>query len=117
MYEYNATMVRVIDGDTLEVVIDLGFKVAVRETVRLAGINCPERDTDAGKAATKAVEEWFADQGSRCVIRTAKPEGQTEKFGRYLAQVVSRHGADLVADLIAAGHAVRWTGRGARPTA
>ena len=115
MYEYQATMTRVIDGDTIEVAIDLGFRIAVRETVRLAGINCPEHNTDAGKAATKAVEEWFADQGSRCVIKTRKAEGETEKYGRYLAQVVSRHGADLVADLIAAGHAVRWSGRGARP--
>ena len=116
MYEYHATMTRVIDGDTLEVVIDLGFKVAVRETVRLAGINCPERNTDAGQAAKHAVEEWFANEGSRCVIKTRKAEGETEKYGRYLAAVVSRHGADLVADLIAAGHAVRWTGRGTRPT-
>ena len=115
MYEYQATMTRVIDGDTIEVVIDLGFHVAVREVVRLAGINCPERDTDAGKAATRAVEEWFANEGSRCVIKTRKAEGEQEKYGRYLAAVVSRHGADLVADLVAAGHAVRWTGRGARP--
>jgi len=117
MYEYQATLVRVIDGDTIEVVIDLGFHVAVRQTVRLAGINCPERSTDAGKQATRAVEEWFANQGSRCVINTRKAEGEQEKYGRYLAQVVSRHGADLVADLIAGGHAVRWSGRGTRPAA
>ena len=115
MYHYDATLVRVIDGDTIEVVVDLGFHVAVRQTVRLAGINCAERYSDAGRAATKAVEDWFAHEGSRCVIKTRKAEGDTEKYGRYLAEVVSRHGADLVADLIAGGHAVRWSGRGTRP--
>lgn len=114
MYHYDATLTRVIDGDTIEVVVDLGFHVAVRQTVRLAGVNAPERNTDAGRAATKFVGDWFADQGSRCVIKTRKAD-DTEKYGRYLAEVVSRHGADLVADLIAGGHAVRWSGRGARP--
>jgi micrococcal nuclease len=115
LYQYDATLVRVIDGDTLELVIDVGFRVAVRHVVRLAGINCAERDTDAGRAATRAVEAWFAEEGSRVVVKTRKAEGEQEKFGRYLAEVLSRHGADLVADLIAAGHAVRWSGRGVRP--
>ena len=46
MYEYKAKLVRVIDGDTIDVDIDLGFKVFLqKERVRLFGINTPESRT------------------------------------------------------------------------
>lgn len=42
MYVYRATVNRVIDGDTIEVTVDLGFCASLRQTVRLYGINAPE---------------------------------------------------------------------------
>ena len=45
MYVYNAKLVRVIDGDTIDAVIDLGFDVWVKKRVRLYGINTPETRT------------------------------------------------------------------------
>ena len=107
-----ATLCRVIDGDTVELAIDLGHKIAVRATVRLAGINTAERGTPAGDAAKAATELWFAENGSTVIVETAKGD---DKFGRYLATITTRHGDDLAADLIQAGHAVRWNGRGAKP--
>ena len=45
MYNYNATCVRVIDGDTIDADIDLGFSVKIKKRIRLAGINAPESRT------------------------------------------------------------------------
>lgn len=112
MYEYEADVIRVVDGDTLVLTIDLGLSTARTEVCRLAGINCPEKHTDAGRAARDAVEDWVARHGSKVTVRTVKPK---EKYGRYLAEVMAMSGESLVADLIAGGHALRWTGRGARP--
>ena len=45
MHYYNATLVRVIDGDTVDAMIDLGFDIQVKKRIRLAGINAPESRT------------------------------------------------------------------------
>ena len=44
MYEYKAKLVRVIDGDTIDCIIDLGFDVRLKERIRLKGIDTPESD-------------------------------------------------------------------------
>ena len=49
MYEYNCKIVRVVDGDTVDVVIDLGFNLSKKERVRLAGIDSPESRTRDAK--------------------------------------------------------------------
>ena len=82
MYQYFATLVRVIDGDTLVVSVDLGFKIKHQITCRLRGINCPEMSTDAGKTAKSFVERDIVP-GQGLLIETYK----TEKYGRYLADV------------------------------
>ncbi len=45
MYNYNAKCTRVVDGDTIDATIDLGFGVFVAKRIRLAGINAPESRT------------------------------------------------------------------------
>ena len=45
MYAYNIELIRVIDGDTIDAYIDLGFSVKVKKRIRLAGINTPESRT------------------------------------------------------------------------
>ena len=45
MYRYNAKLIRVVDGDTIDAHIDLGFDVHVKKRIRLAGINAPESRT------------------------------------------------------------------------
>jgi len=51
MYEYNAQLVRVVDGDTVDISVDLGFHISQQIRVRLNGINSPETSTPAGKGA------------------------------------------------------------------
>jgi len=45
VYKYNAKLIRVIDGDTIDALIDLGFNVWVKKRIRLYGINTPESRT------------------------------------------------------------------------
>ena len=58
MYEYNAKLVRVIDGDTVDLDVDLGFHLTIRERFRLEGIDTPEirGGTDETKAAARAAK-------------------------------------------------------------
>ena len=85
LYEYHATILKVVDGDTIDARMDLGLEVSVTTRLRLAGIDAPERNTEAGKMAAL----WLSDRlpvGSVVTIRTQKDK--REKFGRYLAEVV-----------------------------
>ena len=90
MYEYHATVLRVVDGDTIDLDVDLGFHIHVQQRVRLAGINAPEHGTKAGDAATKFLHEQLFGMRStpfqEVVIRSTKPP-KTEKYGRWLADV------------------------------
>jgi micrococcal nuclease len=116
---YRAKVNHLIDGDTIGVVVDLGFHVHVVEVVRLDGVNAPELhapDPAPGRAALAFVVDWLAGAGTGewpLVIVTRKGTTQ-EKYGRYLARVLrSSDGAELCADLLLAGFAVAYSG-GAR---
>lgn len=114
MWSYRAEVARVVDGDTLDLMVDLGFDVHVLVRVRLAGVNAPERGTVQGAAARAFVVDWCAGAGRWVSVQTSKA-GAREKYGRWLAEVFAEDGRGLVADLLAAGHAVAWDGRGPRP--
>lgn len=94
MYEYAATVVRVIDGDTLIADVDLGFHVSVRETFRLTGIDTPEihgvkKDSEEyrrGMEAKKFVEKLLELTEGRVMLRTQKDA--QGKYGRWLAEVL-----------------------------
>lgn len=111
-YTFYAGMSRVIDGDTVVLDIDLGFRVQQEHAVRLAGLNAPELSTHEGVDAKAWVITWFATNGPYLTVTTtANP---LDKYGRYLADVYA-NGSHLNADLITSGHAVVWDGKGPRP--
>lgn len=91
MYEYRCTVVKIVDGDTVDVDIDLGFGIWMRnERIRLLGIDTPEsrtRDKEEkkyGLAAKKYLTEMLNDRGG-IVLKTKKDaEG---KFGRILGEL------------------------------
>ena len=56
MYQYKASLNRIIDGDTIDVNIDLGFDVKIKQRVRLYGINTPEVRTKDLKEKEKGIE-------------------------------------------------------------
>lgn len=92
MYEYFVKEVKnVVDGDTIDVVIDLGFDILFASRVRLAGIDTPEsRTTDkAEKALGIEAKEYLKKQlkdAKSVVIRTEKMDS-SEKYGRILGWV------------------------------
>ena len=92
MYEYACKVKRVVDGDTVDVVLDLGFDVSYSCRVRLYGIDTPEsrtrnKDEKArGKMAGSFLKEAIED-GEKIVIQT-KLKDSKGKYGRVLGDVV-----------------------------
>lgn len=109
MYDYKANLKRVIDGDTIEVTLDVGFHSYRVERLRLLGIDCPEMTGDtkqAGEAAKAYTQGWLdlhRDSQYPLIVTTHK----TDDFGRYLA-VVSCGLDTLNNDLLSSGHAVTF---------
>jgi len=90
MYEYKCKVKRVVDGDTMDVILDLGFDVLHSVRVRLAGIDTPEsrtRDLDE-KARGKLSKAYLKEsiKGKKIVLRT-KLKDSRGKFGRVIAEV------------------------------
>ena len=108
MHTYRCKVIKVVDGDTIDVDIDLGFGIWLRnERVRLYGIDTPEsrtRDEEEkkyGKAAAAYLEKWVKSGG--VTIRTHKDE--KGKFGRILGEVWCFE-TNVNAKMIEEGHAV-----------
>jgi len=89
MYQYRATCLGVVDGDTADFEIDLGLEITHRIRVRLYGINTPElRSPDPDERVKAQTAKTFlanAIVGRPLVVQTVKD--RTEKFGRYLATI------------------------------
>lgn len=83
-FVYAARVLRIVDADTYDVEVDLGFRVVARLPLRLAHIDAPEKWTPEGKAAIAYVTELFGELPAQVVVHTFKP---VDKYGRYLADV------------------------------
>lgn len=112
-YEYRASLRRVVDGDTIDLDIDLGFELRCVTRVRLLGVDTPEvvgASKLAGLAARGFVQAWFDARDGEVLVRTHKPKLR-EKYGRWLAEVWSCDGEECLSSvLIARGHAREMEG-------
>ena len=114
MYEYSCKVERVVDGDTIDVVLDLGFDILYKSRVRLYGIDTPEsrtRDLDEkarGKLAKNFLKDAI-DQGEKVVIQT-KLKDSRGKFGRVLGEVVV-DGVNINVKMVDENHAVAYNGQ------
>ena len=123
MYEYKAIVDRVVDGDTIDVTIDLGFKTWKKVRVRMEGINTPEsrtRDLEEkkkGLAAKARLQEILDYNSNKCVLKVSG----VGKFGRAIASVYvdtlspasnksSMTEININKQLIEEGHAVAYDG-------
>jgi micrococcal nuclease len=81
MYKYNAQVLKVIDGDTVDLFIDLGFKVGFNTRIRLIGIDTPEKNFPYGKV----VKDYLINllEGNKIYLDVTKKD----KYGRYLGLV------------------------------
>ena len=122
MYEYKAHVVKVVDGDTVDVDIDLGFGIVMKdERVRIMGIDTPESRTSDkveklfGKAASARVKELLEED---IILKTQiarNGEDMKGKFGRILGDFIVERFEDgrqemLTDILVAEGHAVAYFG-------
>lgn len=116
-WEFVGEVVRAIDGDTLVVELDLGFRIRHEVVLRLAGIDAPEV-VGATREAGFAARNWLAVKcfaGAGVLVETAKAPG--DKYGRWLATVrrsvlaqpgvVSWEEKTVNEQIVEAGHAIR----------
>src|SRR4051812_13826238 len=82
--EFGGYVTRVIDGDTYEVELDLGFSISAKMPLRLAHVDAPEKNTEAGIAAKAFVTQFFDPLPCPVWVVSYKPH---DKYGRYLAEV------------------------------
>ena len=114
LYHYKATVDRVIDGDTIDVTLDLGFDISYRGRIRFQGINAPESRTrdavekQAGLAAKRYVEDWTSGLENRVIIQTSLDD--RGKFGRILGRILNDEGECLNDEMVSLGHAKPYDG-------
>jgi len=116
MYEYDAEIVRVVDGDTLIALIDVGFHTHVKSTLRLYGINTPEKRTRnlEEKAKGIAASDRVCELLEGCEHKVRLKSHGLGKFGRCLAEISlktkSGENINLNRTLVHEGHAVDYFG-------
>lgn len=81
MYKYNAKVLKVIDGDTVDLEIDLGFKVSFKTRVRLIGVDTPEKWFPYGKVVKEYLRQEL--EGNEIYLDVTKKD----KYGRYLVTI------------------------------
>lgn len=116
MYEYRVkSVIAVVDGDTIDVDIDLGFDISLTKRVRLAGIDTPESRTKDKEEKVLGLEvkellKKKLKEAKTIVIKTELPDS-TEKYGRILGWIYL-DGAELSVNeaLIASGYAWGYMG-------
>ena len=120
MYNYNATCIKVVDGDTIDAEIDLGFDIKVTKRIRLGGINAPESRTrnkvekKLGLAAKERLIEML-DGAANCFELESQELG---KYGRVLGRlhIDKIAGKDVITKvcvndcLVKEGYAVEYDG-------
>lgn len=98
MYQYNAQVLNVVDGDTFDLDIDLGFHIHIHERVRLLNINTPEKFGEEKPLGLKLKEyatKHFLNQ--HIIIRSEKPAeaAVTDSFGRWLVETTLDDGRSI----------------------
>lgn len=92
MYEYKGKLDRVVDGDTIDVIIDVGFKITTNQRIRLARIDTPEiyrvphdsEEYQKGIQAKSYVDKRMKENDGKFTIQTSKLTG---KYGRYIGEI------------------------------
>lgn len=115
LYQYRARVTHIVDGDTIDVELDLGFDIIYKSRVRFLGINAPEsrtRDLEEkalGLAAKDFVGRWLLEEaGMNPIIETSLDK--KGKFGRVLGRIVNDQGVCLNDVMIKEGHATEYHG-------
>jgi micrococcal nuclease len=116
MYQYKCKIIKVLDGDTVDIDLDLGFKIILaNQRVRMAGVDTPESRTTIaeekirGQLSKKKLAEKLPI-GSWQIIETQKPDSNDDKFGRILGVFILEDGTRVNDWLIQNNYAVPYKG-------
>lgn len=95
MYEYNAKIINIVDGDTFDLDIDLGFHIHIHERIRILDLDTPEKrgkkEKEIGLIVTNFAKEKFF--GLDVVIHSKQELiPKTDSFGRWLVDVIIQSG-------------------------
>ena len=109
---FPAKLEAITDGDTIVMALDLGLRIWSVQPLRLLGINCPEKNTEAGRAARAFSQQWMSSSALFTVVTEKNPE----KYGRWLATIFKPDSVfSLNEALLGSGNALTWSGKGVRP--
>ena len=113
MFEYNATVIKVVDGDTIDSMVDLGFGTWKKVRIRMHGINAPESRTrnleekKKGLAAKARLIEMLEENENHFILISHG----VGKFGRCLGEIyIKGHNTSLNKQLISEGHGTEYFG-------
>ena len=112
MYEYNCEVKRVVDGDTVDVVIDLGFSIHYASRVRLYGIDTPESRTRNKDEKVRGImsKEYLIDALSKGQVVIKTHRDKKGKFGRVLGEMYVE-GTNINLTMIDESLAVKYEGQ------
>jgi micrococcal nuclease len=116
MYQYKCKIIKVLDGDTVDIDLDLGFKIILaNQRVRMAGVDTPESRTTIAEEKVRGLlsKKKLAEKlpiGSWQIIETQKPDSNDDKFGRILGVFVLEDGTRVNDWLIQNNYAVPYKG-------
>jgi micrococcal nuclease len=112
LYTYRAELKKVVDGDTVDLRVDLGFSVQLNQRFRLAGVNTPELHSKdaAEKDRARAAMTFLGSLLSSGPLTVTTDKDSQEKFGRYLARITNGAGVVVNDELVRLGHAVLYSG-------
>ena len=115
MFEYRSNLIKIVDGDTIDVDLDLGFSVVLKkQRIRLYGINTPEsrtRDLEQKRygLAAKARLRELLEKAETITVKTAIDKKARGKYGRILGTIYADD-IDINALLVEEGHAIEYFG-------
>ena len=107
-YVYDAECVKVVDGDTLHLDVDLGLDCRRSITIRVHGINTPEMrgpEREEGIVSRDCLKDFIDNADGQLIIQTVRD--RTGKYGRYIAHIYNDKGLNLGDELVRLGMAER----------
>jgi micrococcal nuclease len=114
MYEYKIVSVKkIVDGDTLDCTLDLGFGIFCIQRIRLHGIDAPEthskdiKEKSMGKESQEFLASWLEKHMGKLVIKTFKDD----KYGRLLGIISGANGEIVNESMVKLGYAWSYDGR------
>lgn len=112
VYDYRASVARVVDGDNVVLNVDLGFSTWKKASFRLAGLNAREL-SEVGGPEAKVNLERMLPEGMLVILKSLKPDKYADRYDAII--LVPDDSTSVNALLISGQWAAPWNGRGVKP--